>query len=67
MRDIRAMLARDYERHEGVRPIQIFMMLVGYLLFPIVATPWGYVARTFVRPGRATRPGVAARRALDIT
>jgi hypothetical protein len=30
--DVRAILAPDYERYEGVRPIQICLMRLGYLL-----------------------------------
>lgn len=30
--DVKAILARDFERYEGVRPIQIFLMRLGFLL-----------------------------------
>jgi hypothetical protein len=36
MFNIKATLAPDYERYEGVRPIQIFAMRVGYLLVVVL-------------------------------
>ena len=36
MFNLEAVLTRDYERYEGVRPIQIFAMRVGYLLVVVL-------------------------------
>jgi len=45
--DVRAIFARDYERYEGVRPIQIYLMRLGYLLVAILVgnISWSAILR----------------------